>query len=84
MIRPLRLRGRTAEPDLLRRALALEYATIAWNALEGVVTIAAGIIAGSIALVAFGLDSAVEVFASAVVVWSCGAPTAVASGSRCG
>ena len=63
------VQGRTADPDLLRRALALEYATIAWNALEGVVTIAAGIIAGSIALVAFGLDSAVEVFASAVVVW---------------
>jgi divalent metal cation (Fe/Co/Zn/Cd) transporter len=54
---------------LVRRALRLEYATIAWNALEGVVTIAAGIVAGSVSLVAFGLDSGVEVFASAVVVW---------------
>jgi divalent metal cation (Fe/Co/Zn/Cd) transporter len=57
------------QPALRRRALRLEYATIVWNALEGVVTIAAGIAAGSVALVAFGLDSAVEVFASAVVVW---------------
>jgi divalent metal cation (Fe/Co/Zn/Cd) transporter len=55
--------------SLVRRAFALEYLTIAWNALEGVVAIAAGLSAGSVALVAFGLDSSVEVFASIVVVW---------------
>ncbi len=55
--------------QLLRRAFQLEYITIIWNTLEGVVAIAAGLSAGSIALVAFGLDSSVEVFASLVVVW---------------
>jgi divalent metal cation (Fe/Co/Zn/Cd) transporter len=54
---------------LLRRAFQLEYLTIAWNTLEGIVAIGAGLSAGSVALVAFGLDSSVEVFASIVVVW---------------
>lgn len=54
---------------LLRRAFQLEYLTIGWNTLEGIVAIAAGLSAGSVALVAFGLDSSVEVFASLVVVW---------------
>jgi len=54
---------------LLRRAFLLLYLTIAWNALEGLVAIAAGLSAGSVALVAFGLDSSVEVLASIVVVW---------------
>ena len=54
---------------LLRRAFQLEYVTIGWNTLEGIVAIAAGLSAGSVALVAFGLDSSVEVFASLVVVW---------------
>jgi len=61
-----------ADPDhqrLLRRAFRLEYITIVWNTLEGIVALAAGISAGSVALVAFGLDSSVEVFASLVVVW---------------
>jgi len=61
-----------ADPDhrqLLRRAFRLEYITILWNTLEGIVAIAAGLSAGSVALVAFGLDSSVEVFASLVVVW---------------
>ncbi len=54
---------------LRRRALRLEYVTIAWNIVEGVVAIAAGIAAGSIALVAFGFDSSIEVAAASVVVW---------------
>jgi divalent metal cation (Fe/Co/Zn/Cd) transporter len=57
------------ETGLRRRALALEFVTIAWNLLEGVLAIVAGLLAGSVALVAFGLDSSVEVFVSAVVVW---------------
>ena len=56
-------------PRLRRRALRLEYATIAWNVAESVITIGLGLYAGSIALVAFGLDSIIEVFASSVVVW---------------
>jgi divalent metal cation (Fe/Co/Zn/Cd) transporter len=55
--------------SLRRRAFRLEYATIAWNVLEGVAALVAGYLAGSVALVAFGLDSSVEVFASVVVVW---------------
>jgi divalent metal cation (Fe/Co/Zn/Cd) transporter len=49
--------------------LLLEYATIAWNVGEAVFTIALGIAAGSLALVGFGTDSVIEVFASGVVVW---------------
>jgi divalent metal cation (Fe/Co/Zn/Cd) transporter len=55
--------------ELRQRAFRLEYTTIAWNAVEGIAAIAAGLLAGSVALVAFGLDSSVEVFASATVVW---------------
>lgn len=54
---------------LRRRGLRLEYATIIWNVLESGITIGLGIYAGSIALIAFGLDSIIEVFASGVVVW---------------
>lgn len=52
-----------------RRALLLEYATIAWNVGEAVLTIILGTIAGSLALISFGTVSIVEVFASSVVVW---------------
>ncbi len=54
---------------LQRRALRLEYATIGWNVGEAVLTITLGIIAGSLALIGFGTDSIIEVFASSVVVW---------------
>lgn len=53
---------------LRRRGRGLEYATTAWNSLEAVVAIASGFVAGSRALMAFGLDSCVEVFASLVVI----------------
>ncbi len=62
----------TSAPDrasLQRRALRLEYATIAWNIGEAVLTVALGVAAGSLALIGFGVDSVVEVFASSVVVW---------------
>lgn len=54
---------------LQKRALFLEYATIVWNIGEAVFTITIGIIAGSLALIGFGSDSVIEVFASSVVVW---------------
>ena len=54
---------------LERKALALEYATIAWNVGEAVLTITLGSVAGSLALISFGTVSIVEVFASVVVVW---------------
>jgi len=57
------------DPAAHRAGLRLEYATTAWNLLEIAVTVSLGLAAGSLALVAFGLDSAVEVFASLVVIW---------------
>jgi divalent metal cation (Fe/Co/Zn/Cd) transporter len=54
---------------LLARGRRLQYATIAWNLMEVVVTIGLGVAAASLALIAFGLDSLVEVFASLVVIW---------------
>ncbi|MBI2218079.1 MAG: cation transporter [Candidatus Rokubacteria bacterium] len=47
----------------------LQYVTIGWNTAEGVIAIAAGVAAGSIALVGFGLDSAIEVSASLAALW---------------
>ena len=58
-----------SEARLNRRALRLEYATIAWNVGEADFTITLGSIAGSLALISFGTVSIVEVFASSVVVW---------------
>jgi divalent metal cation (Fe/Co/Zn/Cd) transporter len=51
------------------RALRLEYLTVGWNAIEVFVTIGLGIASASLALVAFGLDSLIEIFASTVVLW---------------
>jgi divalent metal cation (Fe/Co/Zn/Cd) transporter len=63
--------GRTADAraGLERRARLLAWATIAWNVIEGVIAVGAGVAAGSLALVGFGLDSFVEVFAGSVVLW---------------
>jgi divalent metal cation (Fe/Co/Zn/Cd) transporter len=54
---------------LLRRGLRLEYTTLAWNVVGVVVLAWAAIAAGSVALAGFGLDSLIEIAASAVVVW---------------
>jgi divalent metal cation (Fe/Co/Zn/Cd) transporter len=58
-----------ARAALTQRAFRLEYLTIGWNVLEAIVAVAAGIAASSIALIGFGLDSLIEVFAASVVVW---------------
>lgn len=63
--------GRSPE-QLRRRGVRLEWATNGWNAMEVVVTITLGIQAGSLALIAFGLDSVVEIFASTVVIRNLG------------
>ncbi len=52
-----------------QKALVTEYFTVGWNVIEGVVAITAGVIAGSIELVGFGLDSYVEVASGLVLVW---------------
>ena len=54
---------------LHRRALLLSYFTVGYNVLEGVVSVFAGLLAGSIALVGFGLDSFVESLSGGVMVW---------------
>jgi divalent metal cation (Fe/Co/Zn/Cd) transporter len=54
---------------LLRRARLLAWAGIAWHVLEFAIALAAGLAAGSIALIGFGLDSAIEAAAGLVVVW---------------
>lgn len=54
---------------LVRKALWLNYATLSYNALEAVVALVAGIAAGSVALVGFGVDSVIETTASGTAQW---------------
>lgn len=54
---------------LHRRAMRLEVFTLAWNCAEAAVAVFAGFAAGSVALVTFGLDSAIEVTAASAVLW---------------
>jgi divalent metal cation (Fe/Co/Zn/Cd) transporter len=54
---------------LHRRALWLEYFTVGWNVIEAVVAIGAGLIAGSVALIGFGVDSGVEVISALGLLW---------------
>jgi divalent metal cation (Fe/Co/Zn/Cd) transporter len=53
----------------VRRGRRLEYFTIAWNSLEGLLAVAMGMVAGSISLVGFGLDSFMEVTSGSVLLW---------------
>jgi len=55
--------------SLARRGRRLEYFTIAWNVLEGLVAVVAGMVAGSISLVGFGIDSFIEVTSGAALLW---------------
>jgi divalent metal cation (Fe/Co/Zn/Cd) transporter len=55
--------------QLAARVKLLSWLSLAWMTVEGAVAIAAGIVAGSIALVGFGLDSAIEGFASVIIIW---------------
>jgi divalent metal cation (Fe/Co/Zn/Cd) transporter len=52
-----------------RRGKQLEYFTIGWNSLEGLVAVVAGVLAGSISLVGFGVDSFIEVTSGSVLLW---------------
>jgi divalent metal cation (Fe/Co/Zn/Cd) transporter len=53
----------------LRRGRRLEVLTIAYNSLEGIISVGAGMAAGSISLVGFGVDSAIEVTSAAALLW---------------
>lgn len=52
-----------------RRAIRLAVLIVVWDVIEGAVAVTAGLAAGSIALVGFGIDSSIEVFAASVVLW---------------
>ncbi|MGH9669144.1 MAG: hypothetical protein ACRD3A_03430, partial [Terriglobales bacterium] len=63
-----------ADLALDRQALAsrgkrLEYFTLAWNSLEGIIAVVAGAAAGSISLIGFGFDSFIEVTSGAALLW---------------
>lgn len=72
---PVAAAGRVPAPSrarvmvLARRARVLSWLSLLWMSVEGAVAIAAGLAAGSIALIGFGLDSAIEGFASVVIIW---------------
>lgn len=54
---------------IVRRGRRLEYFTIAWNSAEGLLAVGMGVVAGSISLVSFGLDSFIEVTSGSVLLW---------------
>ena len=56
-------------PALVRQGLWLNYLTIGYNTVEAIVALAAGLVAGSVALVGFGVDSGIEVTASIAAQW---------------
>ena len=60
---------RAERERLAARVRALSWFSLAWMGLEGGIAILAGVLAGSIALIGFGIDSAIEGFASLVIVW---------------
>ena len=66
----VRQRAPTArQPELEARARRLAWLGIGWHAIEAVISLLAGIAAGSIALVAFGADSVIEGFAGGILIW---------------
>ena len=58
-----------ARGELLNRGLLLEYVTVGWNIVEGIVAIGAGVLAGSPTLIGFGADSFVESISGGVLIW---------------
>ena len=53
----------------VHRGLSLEYFTVAWNLVEAAVALASGAVAGSVALIGFGLDSLIEVSSGGILLW---------------
>jgi len=64
-----------ARASLALRARRLEYFTIIWNSLEGLVGVTTGALAGSVSLVGFGVDSFIEVTSGAALLWRMSADT---------
>jgi divalent metal cation (Fe/Co/Zn/Cd) transporter len=65
----VRVTSTASREQYVRRGQRLEYFTIAYNGLEGVASIVAGLVAGSVSLVGFGLDSMIEVASGATLLW---------------
>jgi divalent metal cation (Fe/Co/Zn/Cd) transporter len=63
------LERKAGRVGLLRRALGLEYLTVGWNVVEGVIAVTAAVLAGSVALMGFGIDSFVESASGSVLIW---------------
>ena len=61
--------GSSNRASLVKRGRRLEYFTIVYNSLEGLIALGAGLMAGSIALVGFGFDSLIEVTSGTVLLW---------------
>ncbi len=61
--------ARAERSAAVRRARSLNRLSLAWNVVEGVVAIAAGVAAGSVSLIGFGMDSGIEVSAAVVLAW---------------
>lgn len=93
---PVILPPQADRPRLIREAFRLEWFSIGWMTVEAVVAVAAGASAGSLVLLAFGLDSVIELASAGVLMWrlsvelrhgkcSPNAPRAVpaAQGARC-
>ena len=59
----------TDRARLIKRGRYLEYFTIGYNSLEALIAVAAGLVAGSIALVGFGFDSLIEVTSGSILLW---------------
>src|SRR2546423_10199744 len=59
----------TDREQLAHRGRRLEYFTIAWNSLEGLLSVIAGALAGSISLIGFGIDSFIEVTSGSALLW---------------
>lgn len=59
----------TADAGLRRRGMRLAAFIVVWDVIEGAVAVTAGLAAGSIALLGFGIDSTIEVFAAGIVIW---------------
>ena len=58
-----------ARQNQVRRGRKLEYFTIVYNSLEGLISIIAGLVAGSVSLIGFGIDSAIEMTSGAALLW---------------
>ncbi len=69
MSEPVAIEKRINRAALVRRGRYLEYFTIGYNSLEGLIAVVAGLVAGSIALVGFGFDSLIEVTSGSVLLW---------------